>query len=104
MSQVLIYITTADEQEARTIGRALVSERLAACINILPGMTSLYWWEGKLQEEGECVLLAKTIPAHVEVLIARVNTLHGYDCPCVVALPIVDGNPAFLHWIESQVS
>jgi periplasmic divalent cation tolerance protein len=98
----LVYVTTSDREEARRIGRALVEARLAACVNILEGMNSLYWWEGALQEQTETVLIAKTRAELVEALSERVKSLHSDACPCVVALPIAGGNPAFLDWIVAE--
>jgi periplasmic divalent cation tolerance protein len=102
MSAAMIYITCEDETQAREIGRTLVAERLAACVNVLPGMTSLYRWEGEVRESAEAVLVAKTRLALAEALAARVLEQHSYDVPCVVVLPILGGNPDFLRFIEEQ--
>lgn len=98
----LIYITTDGAEEARAIGRALVEAQLAACANVLGPMTSIYRWEGAVQEGQEAVLIAKTTAALVEELTARVRELHSYDCPCIVSVPIDGGNPAFLDWIAAE--
>lgn len=98
----LIYMTAPSHDEALKIARVLVEERLAACANVLGGITSIYWWDGKLNQEGEVALTAKTRVGQVEALIARVRAIHPYDCPCVVAMPIVAGNPAFLEWIGQE--
>ena len=100
----LIYITTDGPDEARTIGRALVEARLAACVNILDPMVSIYRWEGALKEGRESVLIAKTTAALVNALTASVRELHSYSCPCVVALPVDGGNPAFLDWIAAETT
>ena len=100
----LIYITTDGPDEARKIGRALVEARLAACANIIDPMTSLYWWDGKVQEGRETILIAKTTVANVDGVTEKVRNLHSYDCPCVVSLPIETGNPAFLDWIEAETA
>jgi periplasmic divalent cation tolerance protein len=100
----LLYMTAADAIEAQRIGDALVAERLAACVNIIPGMTSIYRWEGEIRHEAECVLIAKTRSDLVERVTARVAELHSYDCPCVVALPVAGGNPDFLSWIADETS
>jgi periplasmic divalent cation tolerance protein len=97
-----VYMTTSGPEEARRIGRTLVEERLAACVNILEGMRSMYWWEGAVQDAHEAVLIAKTREELVERLTERVKALHSYSCPCVVALPIEGGNPAFLQWIAEE--
>jgi periplasmic divalent cation tolerance protein len=103
MEMSLIYITVGSVAEARKIGRTLVEERLAACVNMIDGMQSLYWWEGKVQEDREVILLAKTTGDQVPPLIQRVKAPHSYECPCIVSLPISEGNPAFLNWIEAEV-
>lgn len=104
MSAVFAYITAASPQQAETIGRALVNERLAACVNILPGMRSIYHWQGAVETAEETVLIAKTRQSLAEALTARVRELHDYDVPCVVILPITGGLPAFLRWIEDETA
>ena len=98
-----VYVTAADAEEARRIGRALVEEDLAACVNVLPGHTAIYRWEGKLEEGAECAFLAKTTAGRFEVLCARVRALHSYDLPCVVAFPAETGDPEFLDWVRRGV-
>jgi periplasmic divalent cation tolerance protein len=102
METRLIYITVADMHEAKLIGRMLVKKRLAACVNLLDAMQSMYWWEGAVQESREVVLIAKTTLRLVSVLIAAVKEIHSYECPCIVSLPIESGNPAFLKWISDE--
>ena len=103
MEARFIYITTEDITEARTIGKVLVEERLAACVNIIDGMESMFWWEGAAQSENETILIAKTTADTVEKLTSRVQEVHSYDCPCIVALPIQGGHPEFLSWIAEEV-
>ena len=98
----MLYITAGSRDEAKKIGRALVEERLAACANVIDGMESIYWWEGKLTENREAVLIVKTRAELVATVAARVKALHSYTVPCVVALPIVDGNPDYLAWIGAE--
>lgn len=103
MSYSLIYITAGSLDEAKALGRALVEARLAACANVLPGIVPIYWWEGKVEEEGsEVALIAKTRSELVDRVVALVKARHSYECPCVVALPITAGNPAFLDWIAAE--
>lgn len=102
MNATLVYVTAADEDEARRIGRELVESRLAACVNIIGGMKSMYWWDGAVRDDNEAVLIAKTTEALVPELIEKIKKLHSYDCPCIVSLPILDGNPDFLKWIEDE--
>lgn len=100
----LIYVTAPDRDRALGLARTLVEERLAACANVLGAITSVYWWEGKLNQDDEVALVLKTTNPLVEALTARVKELHPYDCPCVVALPIEAGNAAFLDWIRTETT
>ena len=104
MTTSLVYMTTETLEEAKALGRALVEARLAACANVIPGMIPIFWWDGEVREGGEAVLIAKTRSELVERLTAFVKERHGYDCPCVVALPIAAGNPAFLDWIVEETA
>ena len=99
----LVYMTAGTIEEARLIGEALVAEQLAACVNLIDGMTSLYRWEGQVRRDSETVIIAKTTENLVIALTDRVKALHSYDCPCIVALPIDAGNVEFLDWISNQV-
>ena len=100
----MLYITTGSRDEAKKIGRALVEARLAACANVIDGMESVYWWEGKLTEDREAVLIVKTRAELVPAVTARVKALHSYAVPCVVALPILDGNPDYLKWVAAETA
>jgi periplasmic divalent cation tolerance protein len=100
----LVYMTASSREEARKIGRALVEERLAACANVIDGMESTYWWQGQLTEDREAVLIAKTRAELLPALTERVKALHSYSVPCVVALPILAGNPAYLDWLAAETS
>ncbi len=104
MAASLIYITVENIEEARSIGRALLEARLAACINIVNEMTSMFWWEGAVQEATEAIVIAKTRSSLVDALIAKVRSIHSYSCPCVIALPIANANPDFIQWIERETT
>ncbi|TVR99187.1 MAG: divalent-cation tolerance protein CutA [Rhodospirillales bacterium] len=104
MTAVLIYVTTASHDEAVRIAHAVVGERLAACANVMAPMTSVFRWEGAIQEESEVPLILKTEESLVGRLTERVKQLHSYQCPCVVALPVTGGNPAFLDWIVEETA
>ena len=103
MKTKLIYVTTANLAEATRIAETVVTERLAACANILDGVTSIFHWDGKLCRENEAVLILKTAEDKTAALTARIKELHSYECPCIVILPIEGGNPAFTEWIEREV-
>jgi len=95
----LVYITTKDEEEANRIGKALVSEKLAACVNFHP-IKSIFRWQGEISQEDEVAMLAKTKAELVDELVSRVKELHSYEVPCIVVLPVEKGNPDFLEWIS----
>lgn len=103
MKTKLIYVTATGADEARRIAETVVTERLAACANILGGVTSIFHWEGQLCRENEAVLILKTTEEKTAALTARIKELHSYDCPCIVVLPIERGNSAFLEWIAREV-
>jgi periplasmic divalent cation tolerance protein len=90
--------------EARRIGRVLVESKLAACVNIIEKINSLYMWEGKLQDDQETVLIAKTTPTRMPGLIDKIKEVHSYDCPCVLSWPVSSGNPDFIQWIQDEVA
>ena len=98
----LVYVTVPDQLTADKLSESIVSRRLAACANILPGMRSIYWWNGTLDRADELVLVFKTRSDLVDRLTAAVLAEHPYECPCVVALPITGGNPEFLKWIAAE--
>jgi len=104
MSAAFVYITAKSPEQAESIGRTLVEERLAACANILPGMRSVYRWKGNIETADETVLVAKTRMALAEALAARVKALHTYETPCVVILPVAGGLPEFLAWIDAETA
>ena len=98
----LVYVTTKDKAQARKIGRELVQARLAACVNILDNMNSMYWWQGKVQDDNEAVLIAKTKETLVPELTEKVKSLHSYSCPCIISLPILEGNKDYLDWLQKE--
>jgi periplasmic divalent cation tolerance protein len=101
---LLVLITTASRQEAEDIARRLVEDRLAACVNIVPHVRSLFWWENKLSEEDEILLIVKTRRSRFSALVLRVKALHSYSVPEIIALPIVEGHASYLQWIEDSTS
>ena len=98
-----IYMTVGSKEEARKIGKELVTTRLAACVNILDNMNSFYIWNGDIQDDTEVVMIAKTTEERVPDLIKKVKSLHSSDCPCLVRLPVAGGHQPFLDWIAGEV-
>jgi periplasmic divalent cation tolerance protein len=99
---IVVFVTCGSEEEALKIARALVEERLAACANIVSPLRSIYRWEGKIWDEKEWLLIIKTQQSTFEDLSKRVKALHSYSVPEIIALPIVEGSPAYLNWIEEN--
>ena len=97
-----VYMTAGSAEEARAIGNALLAARLAACVNILDNMNSLYWWENEIKEDREAVLIAKTQGHLVPELISKVKALHSYEIPCIEVLSIESGYIPFLNWIKTE--
>ena len=103
MAVNFIYMTAGSKEEAQKIGKALVESHLAACVNILDNMQSIYRWEEEVQQDTEVVLIAKTTDNLISQLIEKVLAMHSYDCPCIVSLPILSGYPPFLNWVQAEV-
>jgi periplasmic divalent cation tolerance protein len=104
MSEPLVVLMTAgSREEADEIANALVAEMLAACVNVLPGVTSVYRWEREVQRDQEWLLVAKSTREVLDDLVRRVQALHSYDLPEVIALPVVGGSEAYLRWIDGEV-
>lgn len=100
---VLLYCTTASLAEAEAIAQKLVGERLAACANIIPGMRSVYWWQGKLEQGEEAVLILKTRADLVEAATAAVKAAHSYSVPCVLPLTVAaGGNADYIAWLLAE--
>jgi periplasmic divalent cation tolerance protein len=99
---ISVHITTKDKVEAQFIGKALLEERLVACINVIENVYSSYWWEGQIEESNEAILIAKTKAAHLQLLIGKVKDLHSYANPCIVALPIIEGSSDYLAWLAKE--
>ena len=97
----LVLCTCPERETALRLARALVEERLAACVSLVPGVTSVYRWEGAIQEDAEVQLLIKTRADRVRSLIARIGQLHPYEVPEIIAIPITEGSAAYLRWVET---
>ena len=99
---VFVYTTYPSLVEAEKAGRAIVERRLAACVNILPGMISHYWWEGKVERGEEVVMIIKTRASLAEAVRAEVKALHSYTTPAILVLPIAGGEPGYLDWLMKE--
>lgn len=99
-----VHVTVPDRERAEAIGRTLVGERLAACVSILPGITSIYRWEDELHADEEVLCLLKTTADRFEALAERIRSLHPYDVPEIIATEIVAGSPAYLDWVAAETT
>lgn len=98
-----VYMTAKDKEEAVMIGEKLIGSKLAACINIFGNIESVFMWEGKVAQDTEVAFIAKTTADKVPELVEMVKALHSYDVPCIISLPISNGNPDFIGWIAESV-
>jgi periplasmic divalent cation tolerance protein len=101
---ILILCTCPDEAIARHIAHQLLQDRHAACINLLPHVTSLYIWDGKQEEQQEVQMLIKTRRSLFRCVEAQITALHPYEVPEIIAIPIEDGSAAYLHWLQGQTA
>ncbi len=100
--KILVYVTCADGEEAGRIARRAVEERLAACANVIPSVTSVFRWEGRVQSAPECLCLLKSLADCLPGLIEAIKEEHSYELPCITALPLSGGDSAYLDWIASE--
>jgi periplasmic divalent cation tolerance protein len=99
--RIIVLITVGSEEEAHKIAELLVNEKKAACINIVPGVDSLFWWEGKLDSARESLLLVKTKASLFSEIISLVKEIHTYEVPEIIALPIIAGSEDYLKWLDN---
>ncbi|MCH2221251.1 MAG: divalent-cation tolerance protein CutA [Dechloromonas sp.] len=102
METLTVITNCPDEETANAIALAIVEEKLAACVNILPRVQSIYRWQGSVESAAEIPLLIKTTANNYPALEARITTLHPYDVPEIIALPIARGLPAYLNWVATE--
>jgi periplasmic divalent cation tolerance protein len=100
----IIYSTFGNIKDARRIGHTLVNEQLVACINIIPKIESYYRWKGKIENDEECVLIAKTVDKNVKKVITRIHKLHPYELPDIIVIPIIGGLIEYLDYIKNETS
>jgi len=99
----VVLVTCSSREEAEKISKILVEERLAACVNVVSTVKSFFWWEGKIDEAEEHLLIIKTSVEKMEKLIERVKELHSYSVPEIISLPILEGNKDYLKWVEESL-
>jgi len=102
-ANVVILITASNEEEARKIADSLLTQRKVACVNIVPRVNSVFWWQDKLDSEPESLLIIKTRASLLNEIVTLVKEIHSYDVPEVIALPVIGGNQDYLEWIGKEV-
>ena len=104
MNDIVVFITTPNEDEAAKISKALVEARLAGCVNIIKNIRSIYSWQGKIEDEKEVLMIVKTQKPLFDSLMKKVEELHSYKVPEIIALPILDGSAEYLKWLREVTS
>jgi periplasmic divalent cation tolerance protein len=103
LQPLVVLVTAPSEAVGLDLGRTLVDEHLAACVNVVPGLTSVYLWEGRREETAEALLLIKTRPERYAALQRRILELHPYSVPEVLGLPVAEGAPAYVQWVRESI-
>ncbi len=101
--EIVVFVTAGTEEEAGNIAELLLEQRKAACVNIVPGVDSLFWWQGKLDSAQESLLIIKTKASLLPEIVELVKGIHSYEVPEIIAMPIIGGNEDYLKWIDSEV-
>ena len=101
---IVVFITIDSPENAQKLAEKLLTERKAACVNIIPGVESHYWWQGKIEKTDELMLVVKTRAALLDELIKLVKENHPYTVPEIISLPIIGGNEDYLKWIEKETT
>ncbi|HDH53181.1 MAG TPA: divalent-cation tolerance protein CutA [Nitrospirae bacterium] len=100
--EIVTFITAPSEDEAARIARSLVETRLAACVNIIKNMRSIYTWQGNVEDDSEVLMIVKTRKSLFKTLSAKVRELHSYDVPEIIALPVIEGSEEYLKWLKES--
>ncbi|MEW6108021.1 MAG: divalent-cation tolerance protein CutA [Nitrospirota bacterium] len=101
---IVVFITSSNEQEAEKIAKAVIESRLAACVNIIKNVRSIYRWQGRIEDDNEALMIVKTRSDLFEELLNAVKGLHSYSVPEVIAMPIIEGSGDYLKWLEKETA
>lgn len=104
MDAIAVFMTAGNGDEANRIAELLVEKQLAACVQIIPRMTSVFRWKGTVERQNEVLLIAKTVASNFEALENAVRAIHSYETPEIVAVPLTEGSPAYLEWLQDNVA
>ncbi len=97
---IIVFVTAANSSEAKSIAYELLNSKLAACVNIVPMVKSIYWWQSKIEEGEECLLIIKSEDVFLERIVSRVKSIHSYEVPEIIAIKVVGGSKEYLEWIK----
>lgn len=100
----MVYSTFGNLDDAKRVGKTLVEERLAACVNIIPKMLSFYWWEERIEEDEESILIAKTTSENADKVVERIRELHPYELPAILVIPLTEVLKDFADYVKSETS
>ncbi|MFQ5649154.1 MAG: divalent-cation tolerance protein CutA [bacterium] len=100
--EIIIFVTAGSHEEAQNIANELVERRLAACVNIVDAVNSVFNWQGKVCQEDETLMMIKSVRSHLTDLITRIKALHSYEVPEIIAIPIIAGSQDYLDWIQQE--
>ena len=102
--EIVVFVTTGSPDEAQSISGALVKRRLAACVNIVDAVQSVFNWHGQVCQEGETLMIIRSTKRHLDAIVALIKKLHSYEVPEIIALPIISGSHDYLEWIQQETS
>ncbi|MDD5486857.1 MAG: divalent-cation tolerance protein CutA [Dehalococcoidales bacterium] len=100
----IMFITTSQDEESQLIARVLLEQKIAACVNIVPKINSLFRWKGNIEHEKESMLIVKTRSSCIDDIVRLVKEVHSYEVPEVIALPVIGGNPDYLEWVDHEIN
>lgn len=100
---IIIFVTASSKKEAAAISKKLIKNKLAACVNIIDKIKSLFWWKGKIDTAGEALLVIKTKKSKLTKIIGLISSMHSYDVPEIIAIPVIAGSSSYLRWIDASL-
>jgi periplasmic divalent cation tolerance protein len=101
---LIVFVTVSSQEEGERIGSSLVESKLAACVNVLPQVSSIFSWQGKIEKDGEVLLLIKTTRERMDDLAARIKEMHSYDLPEILAVPVFAGSRDYIDWVQQETN
>lgn len=100
---IVIFVTCADKEQAEKIAQSLIKKKEAACVNVIAGIESIFWWEGRVESADEVLLVIKSKKSKLNQIIVTVKSLHSYEVPEIIALPVIAGDEKYLKWVDDSI-